>query len=779
MRSLAPLLPFVLALAHLQTAQAAPPDAGQLLALQVSAKAAAPTSPPVSEGTKAAKPKLLVKRNKNLGMLGFEDDDSDLAKREPFRAAQPVTKRSPEPFRAPPVPKPDRPAQPHGKREPEPFRAPPVPKPVKPSSPTDSKRDQTYWSEEESDEADEEWECEDDEDSPNWKRDGEEGVDLVKREPFRATQPVTKRAAEPEPFRAAQPVTKRDPAPFRAVATKRNAEPEPFRAVATKRNAEPEPFRAAATKREVEPDFPFKGVEKRQPEPEPFRAVATKRAEGADAPEGLAKRDPGSPYHPPFLERPAHHIGRSGSGSIPAMDHLKRNPFPNPDALLAVVQAHNRAGMRKVAKKRDLNSFETLLDRRAEHNRPEERDTQYAYMAPSSSASNDDSTTYYSVSDTSTPTAVVAAASSKASSAAASTSTSTSSTLNGYWYGASSYYLFSLADSDRYAVLDQLVDGGFKVVRIFIASVYANNKGSDNVAVNDLEPNAVGTYDDTILTKIDQLMYDCKARGLKLLIALSDRYALGFWSTDAYALKYNIVKSGTSGAQEVSDASVFYTSSSAISDFNNRLNHILSHKNALLGGKTWAQLNDVIYAFEAQNEPQGHMTMASSTWVCDRSKYIKSLLPSNSTILVSSGGGITLQASLQSWATSCSSIDIISVHDYGTDADTTVSALKTARTGVAAGKTLMLGEWGITGANKAELVSEFVAALKNAQIPWMHWEVVIPGKKAADFEVWTDEPSWGALTSDAGNAGVTTASSTYAAASAQKSSTSTIWRREK
>lgn len=55
----------------------------------------------------------------------------------------------------------------------------------------------------------------------------------------------------------------------------------------------------------------------------------------------------------------------------------------------------------------------------------------------------------------------------------------------GVWTGVSSYYLFALDDPDRHAVLDAIKGGGFSVVRIFIASVGANNKGSSCRAVND------------------------------------------------------------------------------------------------------------------------------------------------------------------------------------------------------------------------------------------------------------------------------------------------------
>ena len=127
------------------------------------------------------------------------------------------------------------------------------------------------------------------------------------------------------------------------------------------------------------------------------------------------------------------------------------------------------------------------------------------------------------------------------------------------------------------------------------------------------------------------------------------------------------------------------------------------------------------------------MAQASGTWACDRASYLKSLIKSN--ILVGSGGGITIDASLGAWATTCASFDIVSVHDYGTSASTAVNALKGARAGAAKGKVVMMGEWGMTGANKASTIKSFVDAFKAAGLPWMYWEVVKPGKATSDFEV--------------------------------------------
>lgn len=162
----------------------------------------------------------------------------------------------------------------------------------------------------------------------------------------------------------------------------------------------------------------------------------------------------------------------------------------------------------------------------------------------------------------------------------------------GMFKGVSSYYLFALDDGPRRQVLDAIKGGGFTVVRIFLSGVGYNNKGSGNNAVPDLEPDKVGEYDDTILYKIDKLMADCQDRGLKLMIALSDRYALGFWSTNAYAVQLSIVEAHEKGKQSLKkkNAHAFYSDGWSIEMFEKRISHALNHENQLLGGRKWRDL---------------------------------------------------------------------------------------------------------------------------------------------------------------------------------------------
>jgi hypothetical protein len=94
-------------------------------------------------------------------------------------------------------------------------------------------------------------------------------------------------------------------------------------------------------------------------------------------------------------------------------------------------------------------------------------------------------------------------------------------------------------------VLDAVKAAKLKTLRIFISQTPQNNKNTGSVAMPDIEPSQVGKYDDTQLKAIDQLMVEARERGefpsrsvtflvlmaagIKLIIAMHDRYQLGCW----------------------------------------------------------------------------------------------------------------------------------------------------------------------------------------------------------------------------------------------------------
>ena len=80
------------------------------------------------------------------------------------------------------------------------------------------------------------------------------------------------------------------------------------------------------------------------------------------------------------------------------------------------------------------------------------------------------------------------------------------------WAGISNYYLWSCNSTVRTEALNAVRAAGLRVVRVFLVST----TGAGAVAAcadtptPDLEPTAVGSYDNTILERLDQLMYEAK-----------------------------------------------------------------------------------------------------------------------------------------------------------------------------------------------------------------------------------------------------------------------------
>jgi mannan endo-1,4-beta-mannosidase len=174
--------------------------------------------------------------------------------------------------------------------------------------------------------------------------------------------------------------------------------------------------------------------------------------------------------------------------------------------------------------------------------------------------------------------------------------------------GASSYYLHTFQTADQIQVLDAMQQAGMKTVRIFISSTYANEKGSNNVAIGDVENNTVGVWTDAVLDRIDALMLRVQQRGMKLIIALHDRYSLGCWRRDAYVSKYNIPVASNCGVNSAqNDASAFYRNSAAAADMDCRFAHIVQHTNPNFGNRPWSAIPEAILGFDISNEAQAHL----------------------------------------------------------------------------------------------------------------------------------------------------------------------------
>ncbi|KAF7354066.1 hypothetical protein MVEN_01093900 [Mycena venus] len=296
------------------------------------------------------------------------------------------------------------------------------------------------------------------------------------------------------------------------------------------------------------------------------------------------------------------------------------------------------------------------------------------------------------------------------------------------WAGANNYYLYALPQVDRLAILSGMQSAGMKVLRTWVTGFGAGQKASNNVAVHDLEANGLGTYNDTVLDLIDQLMVDAHSygndsysswllagdmdsAGVKLLIGMYDQNALR--GGDNYNATY-----GLEG---------FYTNASAISTFNDRINHILStHKNALLGNRSWSELSDYIFGLEAQNEPMifnQTLYLSHLSWICDTAQQIRNNVADANQLIFTGGGSAGASVQPIFFNSSCAAIDVVAIHDYTDGYDSYIPA--TISQAKAAGKKLIVEEWGsLVGSGRTANLNSNVQKINSYKLPFLYWELI-------------------------------------------------------
>lgn len=370
----------------------------------------------------------------------------------------------------------------------------------------------------------------------------------------------------------------------------------------------------------------------------------------------------------------------------------------------------------------------------------------------------------------------ILSSSAPASNISSSTTSTTTTAWPRIWGGVNSFFMHALQQSDQDEIISNLQAAGIKVVRIFITATGTNSKNSASLNAPDVEAlgKPAGTYDDTILYMIDSLMLRMKRANMKLIIELHDRYALGCWGYDVYVDLYGLPVSKDCGSS-TNNPSAFYTNSAAIAQFDERIKHILSHRNQLLGNRTWSTLDDVIQSIGIENESQGHMPMANQEWLCGRAKVVNTILSQsiNATtngsvrIPVSSGGGTDFTSSLLESNFQCKYLDIISLHSYSTSPTEFTNNIKRGLyLAEKYAKTVVMEEFGLAGSRiaKATFFKSIISICNKLGVSWLPWEVMKPGNpndfefyKGVDGEVGggiktSDDEVWSTLTILAHNA---------------------------
>jgi len=327
--------------------------------------------------------------------------------------------------------------------------------------------------------------------------------------------------------------------------------------------------------------------------------------------------------------------------------------------------------------------------------------------------------------------------------------------------GTASFFLHALPSSTQDEILDNIRNAGLKVVRVFISRFYSNEKGSGNYAMNDIEPNTVGSFDNTQLNALNNLMLKAYNRGLKLIIVPHDRYMLGTFKVDAYAVKYlglNINNQPGGPSYPHQNVRGLYLNSNFGADIDRRLAYIANYPNPNFGNRRIGDIHEAIFGFDMQNEAQayndggyvGYTSPPSNpNWSCQRATALKPRLHPN--ILTITGGGARLNDSTISAHFTCPALDVISIHSYYTSDFNTQDFNSVTNAALLYKKRLLVEEFGASGSGKQSSLQSQINFFNSYGIPWMFWQTMKPGNPN-DHETYTNEAAWSTICSGANTA---------------------------
>lgn len=142
---------------------------------------------------------------------------------------------------------------------------------------------------------------------------------------------------------------------------------------------------------------------------------------------------------------------------------------------------------------------------------------------------------------------------------------------------------------------------------------------------------------------------------------------------------------------------------------------------------------------------------------------IKDNLKGNKDILVSTGGGAWLANSLLDGYFKCAALDVLAIHAYGVGDFSTSSLQPYVQKAQAAGKKLIMQEWGacyttasnnncnggspLASGTRDNNIKNWAGSITAAGIPWMYWQI-LPNEDPHqdwDYEVGINGKNWESL----------------------------------
>jgi len=303
------------------------------------------------------------------------------------------------------------------------------------------------------------------------------------------------------------------------------------------------------------------------------------------------------------------------------------------------------------------------------------------------------------------------------------------------------------------AMLDRLVAANLRVLRIMID--YRLELDDDGNAL------PIGEYNDCILEAVDQLMWEAKRRKLLLLITLQsfnwieDDYEMsvpiyGWRRCTTPARKYAQLasdpnwlggwyKSPYQQRTAQLDWGPFLTDLEARSAYEQRVSHILHHRNPYFQGRKWKDINEVIWAWDLMGEPE-HLTGTTDeliSWLDYMGAYVKAIDPDTYLAL---GTKLDDQKGRDLLQHNFAAVDIYTVHPYNLFLDYYIDEfLSPTGIGGQYGKLLLMEEFNPyrlnTGLYDEDHFESFINKAESRNMPWMFWEY---GYNFDGDDVWHD-----------------------------------------
>lgn len=284
------------------------------------------------------------------------------------------------------------------------------------------------------------------------------------------------------------------------------------------------------------------------------------------------------------------------------------------------------------------------------------------------------------------------------------------------WAGANQYQLWFQYPYRIWQQLDWMEDSDLKVLRIFLGA--RGYQGWEDPPDAYTFENPIGNYNETNLEKVDYLMSECQARGIKMIIALENR-------SDPYLSQFGPVG--------------MYNDPASIQAYKNRFTYFLNHYNSYLDA-TWKDLNDVVYAWEIQNEPGIPLLDVDYLTPTQKHDIIRSFLTQLSSHLKDEDPDTKVSLGIAGYANfyhnggsgddiqtlgDIPDADIYNLHFYGGNLQSWInSTLNYCRS---INKLLFIEEFGATrGTGMPHLInvySDVAETCRGNGIPWMFWRM--------------------------------------------------------